>query len=96
METTTILQELSQIKAYSLLGAKSVLCLDEVALLTGLSKSHIYKLTCTKQIPYYKPNGKYMYFDKAEIESWMRRGRIATQQEAEQQAIAYVVKGGAQ
>jgi len=33
---------------------KSVLNLDEVCTLTGLSKSHIYKLTCWGKIPYYK------------------------------------------
>ena len=90
----TILTELAQIKAYCLLGAKNMLCLDDVALLTGLSKSHLYKMTCSRQIPHYKPNGKQIYFDKAEIEGWMRQGKISTQQEMEQQAIAYVVKGG--
>ena len=53
-----------------------MLTLEDVALLTGLSK-----------------NGKQIYFDRAEIESWMKQNRVATQQEAEQAAIAYVVTG---
>lgn len=70
-----------------------MLTLEDVSLLTGLSKSYLYRLTCTHQIPYYKPNGKQIYFDRAEIESWMKQNRVATQQEAEQAAIAYVVTG---
>ena len=84
--------KLNQILVYSLLAAKNVLTLDDVALLTGLSKSHLYKLTCTHQIPYYK-RAKMLYFDRAEVESWMKQNRVATQQEAEQAAIAYVVTG---
>ena len=89
-------EKINQILVYSLLAAKNVLTLQDVALLTGLSKSHLYKMTCTHQIPYYKPNGKQIYFDRAEIESWMKQNRVATQQEAEQQAAAYVAgkKGG--
>ena len=58
-----ILDRLDKIERYTLLAAKNVLCLDDVSLLTGLSKSHLYKLTCNHQIPHYKPNGKQMYFD---------------------------------
>ena len=77
-------EKINQILVYSLLAAKNVLTLEDVALLTGLSKSHLYRLTCTHQVPYYKPNGKQIYFDRAEIESWMKQNRVATQQEAEQ------------
>lgn len=91
-----IMERLDAIERYSLLGAKTVLTMDDVVLLTGLSKSHVYKMTCNKEIPHYKPNGKYVYFDKAEIEEWMKRNRVLTTQEAEQNASAYIVqKGGA-
>ena len=90
-----ILEKLQAIERYSLLGAKNVLLLDEVALLTGLSKSRLYKLTSGKQIPFYK-NAKMLYFDKKEIEDWMRQNKSISQIEAEQKADAYLVrKGGA-
>ena len=93
--TDIITARLNAIERYTLLGAKKVLNIDDVAMLTGLSKSHLYKLTCSKQIPHYKPNTKAMYFDRAEVEEWMLQNRVTTQAEAEQQAIAYVVgKGG--
>lgn len=90
-----ILERLKAIENYSLLAAKSTLTLDDVALLTGLSKSHLYKLTCNKAIPYYKPSGKYLYFDKSEVEAWMRQNRVATLAEAEQQAANYIARKGA-
>lgn len=86
------MKRLEVIERNSLLAAKNVLTIDDVALLTGLSKSHIYKLTCSKQIPFYRPNGKLVYFDRLELESWLKQNRVNTTAEAEQQAIAYVVK----
>ena len=91
-------EKINQILAYSLLAAKNVLTLEDVALLTGLSKSYLYKLTCAKQIPYYRPNGKQIYFDRGEVEAWMKQNRVNTRKEAEQQAAIYVAghkKGGA-
>ena len=85
-------EQLDRIERYSLLAAKNELCLDDVAILTGLSKSHLYKLTCNHQIPHYKPNGKQIYFDRLEIESWMKQNRIATDDEIEQKAANYLVK----
>lgn len=85
--------QLDRIERFTLLSAKNVLCFDDVALLTGLSKSHLYKLTCSHQIPHYKPNGKQLYFDRIEIENWMKQNRIATVQEIDQKATNYLVTG---
>lgn len=83
-------KQLDRIERYSMLAAKNVLILDDVVILTGLSKSHLYKLTCTHQIPHYKPNGKLIYFDRAEIETWMKQNRVATESEVEQKAATYI------
>jgi len=87
-----ILSRLATIEVYSLLAAKTVLTLNDVALLTGLSKSHLYKMTCQKQIPYYRPNGKQIYFDRGDVEAWMKQNRVSTTQEAEQTAAKYVAE----
>ena len=89
-----ILLCLKRVEANSLLAAKNVLTLDDVAALTGLSKSNLYKMTCRKEIPYYKPNGKLVYFDRAEVEAWMKQNRVNTAQEASQQAAKYVMEKG--
>lgn len=88
-----ISKQLDRIERYSMLAAKNVLVLDDVVILTGLSKSHLYKLTCTHQIPHYKPNGKLIYFDRAEIELWMKQNRVATESEIEQKAVNYISTG---
>ena len=89
-----IMKQLAEIKAFSLLAAKKVLGIDDVVLLTGLSKAYIYKLTCRKEIPYYKPNGKLVYFDRQEVEGWMKRNRVNSIVEAEQMASKYLLEKG--
>lgn len=91
--TETILAELAEIKQYTLLGAKNVLTIDDVALLTGMSIGHLYKLTCKHAIPHYKPHGKHLYFDRKEIEDWMKQNRVATNAELENQAVTYLTTG---
>lgn len=73
---TTILKELKEIKLFSLLAAKNVLTIEEVALLTGLSVSCLYKKTCAKQIPFYR-SSKRIYFKRQEIEDWMVSVQVA-------------------
>lgn len=86
-----ILSKLEAIERNSLLAAKNVLSLDDAALLTNMSKSHLYKLTSAKAIPFYRPNGKQVYFDRVELEGWLKQNRVTPEYEAEQQAIAYVM-----
>lgn len=85
-------EQLNKILIYSLLSAKNVLTLEDAALLTGLSKSTLYKMTCSHQIPYYK-RAKMLYFDRAELEAWMKQNRVASEQEIEERAASYVLAG---
>ncbi|MGI6048864.1 MAG: helix-turn-helix domain-containing protein [Petrimonas sp.] len=84
---------LEVIEKLSLLGAKNVFTLDEASLITGLKKSYLYKLTHFKEIPHYKPNGGMIYFDRADLEAWMKQNRVATAKEIDQKANSYVVTG---
>ena len=86
--------ELQQIKQFTLLGSKKALTMSDCALLTGLSKSHLYKLVCRKAIPFFKSQGgKLTYFDKSEVEAWCLQHRVKTSSEIEQEAADYVVLG---
>ncbi|WP_333597769.1 helix-turn-helix domain-containing protein [Chryseobacterium flavum] len=94
METQSIEQRLEKIE--QLLSAQSlqnkiVLNIDEVAQFTGISKLYLYKLTSKNEIPYSKPNGKNVFFNKSEIEKWLLRNRQATNEELENEAINYLV-----
>lgn len=76
-----------------MLALKKVLTFEETAEYTGLSRSYLYKLTSANQIPHYKPSGKQLYFDREEIESWLKQNRVATVEETDRKATNYVVTG---
>lgn len=77
-----------------LLNQKSVFTFDEVAQYTGLSKSHLYKLTSTGGIPCYKPTGKKIYFNRIEIDEWLLRGRKLSQDEIDDRAETFLMERG--
>jgi len=56
-----------------LYAAKDTLTSQEAANYIGISLSQLYKLTCKSKIPYYKPQGKMVYFAKKELDEWMRQ-----------------------
>lgn len=89
MTRTKELTQLDRIERYALLAAKNVLTVEEAAIFLGFSSSYVYKLTCTQQIPYYKPNGKMVYFNKSELESWMMQNRVASDEELQNEAANY-------
>lgn len=83
-----IKEQLDRIEAAAL-GQKTVLTFDEAAIYTGLSKSILYKKTSNREIPHYKPRNKMIYFERAEIDSWLLQNRIATVDELEVRAQTY-------
>ena len=71
---------------------KEVLTLDEAAQYTGMKKSYLYKLTATKAIPHYKPNGKNCFFRRTELEDWLTANPVATVADLNGQAQAYCMR----
>lgn len=53
---------------------------------SGLSKSHLYKLTSGNELPYYKPKGKMIFFRKSELDKFLLSNRISTKEELELKA----------
>lgn len=74
--------------------SKTVLTFKEAAMYLGVSSDTLYKWTMKRKIPFYKPNGKLIYFNRAEIESWLQSNRISTEAELESRAMAIEKKGG--
>ncbi len=62
---------------------------------TGLSKSYMYKLTFKGDIPHYKPNGKMIYFTKQDLDTWLLRNRIESNQNINEKAIDHITKNEA-
>lgn len=46
---------------------KEILTAEETADFLGISKNYLYKLTHRHEIPYYRPNGKLIYFERADL-----------------------------
>lgn len=73
---------------------KTVLNFNESAKYLDVSPSHLYKLTSSKQIPHFCPQGKKLYFKREELDEWLQRNRQATSQELEEQAASFISKKG--
>ena len=73
---------------------KDVINFIEACHYLGLSKSHMYKLTSSKSIPHFCPQGKRLYFKRTELDDWLLRNRTDTQDEIDQQAANYLIKKG--
>ena len=74
MTPSELQKELEQIKTL-LLSKKNVLNINELSGYTGYSKSYIYKLTSRNAIPYFKPSGKSVFFDRMEIDVWLLKNK---------------------
>lgn len=73
----TIEGNIEQIKEH-IWTVKEILTTAEASVYLGLSESYIYKLTSSKQIPHYKPNGKLVYFNRRELCDWAMRNQVQT------------------
>ena len=89
----TIQNEVKQIKQFikeqSILR-KEILTLEEVTWYLGLSKSSIYKLTSRREIPFYSPGGKKLYFRKSEIDNWIYNSKVTPIDEVENEVENYL------
>ena len=71
---------------------RTLLTTEEAANYMGIKKSYLHKLMMKKEIPFFKPNGKLCYFDRQDLDKWMRHIRIASNQEIDSQAQGYILK----
>ena len=71
---------------------KTVLNFNEACKYLDVSPSHLYKLTSTKQIPHFCPQGKKLYFKREELDNWLQRNRQSAADEIDQAAADYVIR----
>lgn len=50
---------------------KKVLSFSEGCDFLGYKKSYVYKLTSNGILPFSKPNGRKIFFDREKLEAWM-------------------------
>jgi excisionase family DNA binding protein len=75
-------------KQYAL--SKEILTLDETADYLSLSKSALYKMTSKREIPFYNPGGKKIYFKKIEVDDWVLSAKSNSIEETEIEVNSYL------
>ncbi|EGN55607.1 hypothetical protein PRBRB14_00350 [Hallella multisaccharivorax DSM 17128] len=93
METMTA-EAANRIAYRVAINTKPILTFDEACLYMGMSKSALYKVTSNKEIPFSKPNGKMIYFKRADVDRWLLSNMSATATELADKAMAYIQKKG--
>ncbi|MGS2739970.1 helix-turn-helix domain-containing protein [Sinomicrobium sp. M5D2P17] len=71
---------------------KSVLTFTEACDYTGISRSYMYKLTSTGNIPHSKPNNKMIFFDKEKLDNWLLRNHKKSAKDIREEAMNYTLR----
>jgi excisionase family DNA binding protein len=71
---------------------KTVLNFNEACKYLDVSPSHLYKLTSTRQVPHFCPQGKKLYFKREELDSWLQRNRQTSNEEIEKSADELITR----
>lgn len=60
----------------TLYTTKDILNMKGVCQYLDISQSLLYKLTCSGEIPHFKPRGKMIFFEKKELIEWIKKGNL--------------------
>ena len=71
-------------------ASKEVLNLEEAAAFLGVKKSTLYKMTHFSQIPYYKPAGKLIFFEKSALLDWVRNVKVKSEDDIREEAALHL------
>ena len=61
--------------------AKEVLNLEEASAFLGIAKSTLYKMTHLNRLPYFKPAGKLIFFEKQALLDWVKGAKVLSEEE---------------
>jgi len=88
-----IQNEIKEIKKLLLalnIQQKEILTVEEATVYLQLSKSCLYKMTSKKEIPFYSPGGKKIYFKKSELDAWVFDSKVLSSNELETGVECYL------
>ncbi|AJH14551.1 helix-turn-helix transcriptional regulator [Myroides profundi] len=86
-----ILEKLNYLEQLIISNNKEILSVEELEKYTGFKKSYIYHLVHYSKIPYSKPNGKYLFFQKSEINEWLLKNKSLSDDQIQEKAREYVL-----
>lgn len=91
MDNLKIAEKLDRIERL-IIANKKVLTFDEACEYTGISRSYLYKLTSSGVIPYSKPNGKVIFFDKEKLDKWLLKNARKSADEIKEEALSFLIE----
>lgn len=59
-----------------MLPQKEILSFREALIYLDVSESLLYKLTSSRAITFFKPNGGKLYFKKSDLDNWMTQNEL--------------------
>ncbi|RXG21128.1 helix-turn-helix transcriptional regulator [Leeuwenhoekiella aequorea] len=92
MENHLILEKLNRLEKLIIGSAKEILTVEDLINYTGYKRSYIYKLVHNNVIPFSKPNGKSLFFEKTEIDAWLLQNKNQSDSQIENLATEYINK----
>ena len=72
------------------ISTNKVLTFQEGCAYLGYKKSYMYKLTSVGILPFSKPNGKSIFFDREKLKEWMLSNASCSMAEKQINATTYV------
>lgn len=91
MDNLKIAEKLDRIERL-IIANKKVLTFDEACEYTGISRSYLYKLTSSGVIPYSKPNGKVIFFNKEKLDKWLLKNARKSADEIKEEALSFLIE----
>ena len=67
-----------------------ILNIQQAAEFLKLKKTTLYEKTSRKQIPHFKKGNK-LYFNLAELQDWIKAGKVKTHEDIEREAITFTL-----
>ncbi|MFK7002040.1 helix-turn-helix domain-containing protein [Flavobacterium oreochromis] len=84
-----ILEKLNQLENLIVNTSKQILTVDDLVNYSGFSRSYVYKLVHNKLIPFSKPNGKTLFFEKVEVDKFLLKNKSVSISDIKDKAIQY-------
>ena len=70
---------------------RNLMTTTEAARYLGVKPSYLYKMMMRRAIPDYKPGGKLCFCAKEDLDVWLKRVRIKSQDEIDSEASRYLI-----
>ena len=78
------IEEIHRLITQQTILVKEHMTLVEASVYLGISKSYLYKLTSRKEIPFYRPGTKLIYFKKSDLDAWILSSRESSKSEIQE------------